>query len=276
MTPLQDFSTKMLEQFGTAAVSFILKLVIALIILLIGFRLVKYIIKLSRKMFEKADMDATLKGFLLSFINIGLRAVVVFIAVTELGIAASSIIAMVTSAMFAIGLSLQGSLANIAGGVVLLFVKPFQAGDYIVDESTGQEGYVKSMGILYTRLLTLDNQTVMIPNGNLANATITNRTYQSKRMEEILVGIEYSEDIDRVRKVMESVAIDDPACLEGEPVNVYVKEFQDSSILMMLRYWVATENYWTSRWWSLEEVKKRFDREGITIPFNQLDVNIRK
>ena len=276
MIPLNDFSSKMLEEFGGAAVGFLVRLLIAIIIVIIGFRLIKYIVKLSRKVFEKAEMDATLMGFLLSFMNIGLKAVAVFIAVTELGIAASSIIAMVTSAMFAIGLSLQGSLANIAGGVVLLFVKPFQAGDYIVDESTGQEGYVKTMGILYTRLLTLDNQTVMIPNGNLANATITNRTYQRKRMEEILVGIEYSEDVDRVRRVMESVARDDPACLEGEPVNVYVKEFQDSSILMMLRYWVDTENYWTSRWRSLEEVKKRFDQEGITIPFNQLDVNLRQ
>jgi len=274
--PIRDFSFKMLSQVVTVIAGFFGRLLVAILILLIGFKLIKYVVKLARKVVERSGVDGTLEGFILSFISIAMRILVIFAAVAELGVGASSIIALLGSASLAVGLSLQGSLSNIAGGVVLLFVKPFTSGDYIVDESSGQEGYVQYISILYTKLLTLDNRTVMIPNGSLANATITNRTYQDKRMEEILVGIEYAEDIDKVRSVLEEVAANEPCCLKGEPITVLVKSFEASSIEIGLRFWVPTDDYLPVRWRTLEAVKKAFDKNGITIPFNQLDVNLVK
>ena len=219
-------------------------------------------------------MDTTLQTFLLSFIKIGGKVLVIFMAVTKIGVAASSIVALLGSAGLALGLSLQGSLSNIAGGVILLLLKPFQVGDYIIEGNSGKEGTVQAIGIMYTKLLSVDNKAIMIPNGNLSNASITNVTYQEKRRVDLNVGIEYSEDIKKVRKVLNALIEKEPARITDEPVKIYVNEFQASSIDIGIRYWVKTEDYWESRWRVLEEIKEEFDNNNIAIPFEQLDVNL--
>ena len=216
-------------------------------------------------------MDTTLQTFLLSFIKIGGKVLVIFMAVTKIGVAASSIVALLGSAGLALGLSLQGSLSNIAGGVILLLLKPFQVGDYIIEGNSGKEGTVQAIGIMYTKLLSVDNKAIMIPNGNLSNASITNVTYQEKRRVDLNVGIEYSEDIKKVRKVLNALIEKEPARITDEPVKIYVNEFRASSIDIGIRYWVKTEDYWESRWRVLEEIKEEFDNNNIAIPFEQLD-----
>lgn len=259
---------------GIVAVNFLGKCLVALLVLLIGFKIAGSIVKMCDRAFGRSRMDETLHTFLISFLKIGLKIIVIFIAVTELGVAASSIVAIVGSAGLALGLSIQGSLANIAGGVVLLFVKPFQVGDYIIEESSGKEGTVEAVGMMYTKLLSVDNKVILIPNGNLANASITNVTHQEKRRVDLTIGIEYNEDIKKVRTLLSQVIEEEEVLLKDEPIQIFVSEFKDSCVDMGVRYWVKTEDYWTSRWRVLENIKYKFDENNVSIPFNQLDVNL--
>lgn len=219
-------------------------------------------------------MDLMIQTFLLSAMKIGLKILVVFIAIQQVGVQASSIIAVIGSAGLAVGMSLQGSLSNIAGGVLLLVVKPFQVGDYILEDSSGQEGTVQAIGIMYTKLSSMDNKAILVPNGNLSNSTIINVTNQDKRRVDLLIGIEYSEDIKKVKDILEKVIESEEVLLKDEPVRIYVSDFKESSIDIGIRYWVKTEDYWDSRWRVLEKIKYAFDQAGVTIPFNQLDVNV--
>ncbi len=263
-----------LGRTGVLFMEFLGNCVIALFILIIGFKLSNHVIKLCKKVFERSKMDLMIQTFLLSALRIGLKILVVFIAIQQVGVQASSIIAVIGSAGLAVGLSLQGSLANIAGGVLLLVVKPFQVGDYILEESSGKEGTVQAIGIMYTRLSSMDNKAILIPNGNLSNATITNVTNQDKRRVNLLIGIEYSEDIKKVKDILSKVIESETVLLRDDPVMIYVSEFKESCIDIGIRYWVKTEDYWDSRWRVLEKIKYAFDEAGVTIPFNQLDVNV--
>lgn len=263
-----------LGKSGTALLDFIGNLIVAVLILFIGLRISKYIVKICTKIFEQSKMDPMLQSFLISFLKIALKILVFIFAITKLGIAASSIIAVVGSAGLAVGLSLQGALSNIAGGVILLLIKPFQVGDYILEDSSGKEGTVQAIGIMYTRLLSVDNKTIMIPNGNLSAASITNYTYQEKRKIDLRIGVGYHDDLRKVRETLFEVLHQEPALLEDEPIQIFVSDYKDSCIEMGIRYFVKTEDYWPSRWRVLENIKYAFDENGISIPFNQLDVNI--
>lgn len=263
-----------LGRTGVLFMEFLGNCVIALLILIIGLKLSNYVVKLCKRVFERSKMDLMIQTFLLSCMRIGLKILVVFIAVQQVGVQASSIIAVIGSAGLAVGLSLQGSLSNIAGGVILLVVKPFQVGDYILEESSGKEGTVQSIGIMYTKLSSMDNKAILIPNGNLSNASITNVTNQDKRRVDLLVGIEYSEDIKKVKEILSEVIESEPVLLKEDPVKVYVSDFRESCIDIGIRYWVRTEDYWESRWRVLEKIKYAFDEADVTIPFNQIDVNV--
>lgn len=271
---ITSFVYEYMGKTGVKMLDFAGRCVVALLILLIGLKVADYLVRLCKKIFEQYGMELMLQSFLLSSLRIGLKILVVFMAVTKIGVAASSIVALVGSAGLAVGLSLQGSLSNIAGGVLLLVVKPFQVGDYIIEDSSGKEGTVQAIGIMYTRLLSVDNKAIMIPNGNLSNASITNVTHQDKRRIDLVIGIEYSADIRQVKDILAGVIEEEPVLLTEEPVQIFVSEFRDSCIDMGIRYWVKTEDYWPSRWRVLENIKYRFDENHISIPFNQLDVNL--
>ena len=274
VTGLKQVIYDYLGQKGILVSDFFFNLIVAVLILVIGFKIIKVIRKILDKIFERSKIDVTLRTFLNSAANIAMKVLVIFLAVTQLGVASSTIVALLGSATLAIGLSLQGSLANIAGGVILLFIKPFRVGDYILEEGSGKEGTVKAIGIIYTELLTADKKVVMIPNGNLANSSITNMTHEHKRRMEISVGISYGQDIGKVRKALLMVAKREKHCLQDDLINVVVTEFLDSSIVVQLRYWVEPQNYWEARFRSLEDIIVTFEEEGITIPYNQLDVHL--
>ncbi|MDO4977211.1 MAG: mechanosensitive ion channel [Eubacteriales bacterium] len=277
ITNYKEIITSILYEYigkkGVGIIDFAFDILISLLILFIGFKLVEVIVKTCRRIFERSNLDPTLQTFLLSFIRLGMKVLIIFWAITKIGVGASSIIAILGSAGLALGLSLQGSLTNIAGGVILLFMKPFQVGDYILDGS-GKEGTVQSIGIMYTKLLSIDNKAIMIPNGELSNATVTNFTFQNKRRVDLLIGISYNDDIRKAKEVLNAMILEEEALLPEEPIEIYVNDYKDSSIELGLRYWVSTENYWTSRWRVLEEIKYAFDANGISIPFNQMDVNV--
>lgn len=265
-----------LENVGSSVIQFAVNFVIALLIVVIGFKCIKYVVGFCQRVFVRANMDPTLQTFLISAIKIGLKVLFVFWAITKMGVAASSVIALLGSGAIALGLAIQGSLTNIAGGVVLLFMKPFKIGDWIVEGGSGKEGTVEGIGIMYTKIVTKDNRMIMIPNGSLASSTITNVSSKETRLEDIIVGIEYSESIKKVREVLNQVLDKEEAILRDQEIEVFVNEFKDSCIDMRIRFWVNSSDYWPCKWRMLENIKEAFDANGISIPFNQLDVNLKK
>lgn len=257
---------------GTGMIDLLCNLIFALLILVVGFKVIKYLVKICQRIFERSNLDDTLQTFLISFIRLGLKILVVFWAITRIGVGASSIIAVLGSAGLALGLSLQGSLSNIAGGVILLFMKPFQVGDYIIEGDS--EGTVQAIGIMYTKILTIDNKAILVPNGALSNATVTNVTFQDRRIVQLFIGISYDDDIRKAKDVLRKLVEDEKCLIPDEQIKIYVNDYKDSCIELGIRYWVKTDDYWESRWRVLEEVKYAFDENGISIPFNQLDVNL--
>lgn len=253
--------------------SFAYRLLIAAVIIFIGVRVARLVHRFLKKTFERTELDLSVSKFLLSAADVAVYALAVFIAAEKIGIPSASIIALLGSAGLAVGLSLQGSLANVAGGILILLMRPFVIGDYIVCEGT--EGTVKNIGLVYTTLTTVDNKIVTVPNGRVSNATIVNVTAQEKRRVDMEVGIGYSSDMKRAKEIIRQIYESHPLVLADEGITVYVGELAASAVIIGGRGWTRTENYWKVKWEITEAVKERFDAEGIEIPFNQIDVNIR-
>lgn len=253
-------------------ITYILMVIVALVIFFIGKKIIKLLIKIIKKSFNRTNLDEGVSRFLASVINIILHILLIILIAGFLGLETTSLAALVGSAGLAIGLSLQGSLANFAGGVLILILKPFTLNDYIVAE--GVEGTVTHIDIFYTRILTVDNKLVVIPNGKLSNAVITNVTNEPVRMIEFSIGIRYEEDIDRVRDILKKLADDNSMVLNDRKADIFVDSFGASAVMIGFRIWVEKENYWRVKWDMQENIKKEFDKCGISIPFDQLDVNI--
>ena len=280
-TSLKSFAHSLIYEYlgktGVKLADFCGDIIGALLILFIGFKIVSYVVKMAHKIFERSIMDTTLQTFLLSFIKIGGKVLVIFMAVTKIGVAASSIVALLGSAGLALGLSLQGSLSNIAGGVILLLLKPFQVGDYIIiAQQNGCEGTVYKIEICYTTLISIDNKHIVIPNGTLSGSIITNVTARDLRKLEIKVGISYDSDIKKAKAILEEILHNDEDTKDDQGMVVFVDELGESSVVMGLRVWVATEKYWPARWRLNELIKEAFDANGIEIPYNQLQVHVKK
>lgn len=255
-------------------VIFALRMIIAPVAFLIGRKLIKGLQKTIKKNLERVNVEVGVVKFTLSLSNILLHFLFIVLLAQILGVETSAIVAILGSAVFAIGLALQGSLSNFAGGVLILVTKPFVVGDYIVAGS--MEGQVTGIDVIYTRLLTVDNRRIVLPNGTLANSEIINVTAEAKRRLDLNVSIDYSENIKKVKDILEELLHGHEMILPKEEISVFVNSFDPSSINIGLRVWVATEDYWALRYRLLEEVKKAFDENQIEIPFDQLDVNIRK
>ena len=185
-------------------------------------------------------------------------------------------IALLGSAGVAVGLALQGTLSNVAGGVLLLILKPFQVGDYIVLTGTDCEGEVAAMDIFYTKLKTIDNRVIVIPNGTLSNSNLINNTKQERRLIDIEVGISYDADIKEVKRILTDIAKNEKRILDQDGVKIFVSSLADSSVMMGIRCWVSTSDYVATKWALNEEIKIQFDEEGIEIPYQKLDVCIKK
>ncbi len=276
---IKQMSLDKLLQYGEglldSIIAFAGDFIVALLIIIIGFKVAKKVAQIVEKILTD-KLDKGVVRFFYSFVNLGIKALVLFSAVTQLGVASSSIIALLGSAGVAIGLALQGSLSNIAGGVLILILKPFQIGDLIREDNSGNEGTVIDIDLFYTRLKTGDNQTIVIPNGIISNCSLTNVTRQEYRRVDLLIGISYNQDIDEVKDVLSSIVNrqDNVIINEERPVQIYVSNFGPSSVDMGLRFWVPMDEYWYIRWAVLEDIKKEFDKRGIEIPYNQLEVKI--
>lgn len=259
--------------WGPSLITFGFNVLLALVIFFIGSRMIKIFRRMLERSFVRVDMEISLRKFLLSVINAMMYCLLCFIIAGQIGVNSASIVALLGSASIAIGLAVQGSLANFAGGVLILLMKPFRVGDYIV--SIGGEGTVHTIGLVYTILTTPDNKQIVIPNGTLSNSPLTNVTAMDKRRLDILVGIGYQADLKKAKEVLKEIFHDQPEILKDEPIDIFVNELADSAVTLGARGWTSVDDYWTTRWEVLEQVKLGFDKAGIEIPYNQLDVNIR-
>lgn len=263
-----------LEGMVPSLLSFLVQVIVAIIVLLIGSRIIKFLLKLIKKSLDRSKVEAGVVTFLCSLVKYSLYFVLAMIILAQFGVTTSSVVAVLGSAGLTLGLALQGSLSNFAGGVLILLLKPFVVGDYIIDGATGQEGTVSSITIFYTKLHTVDNRMILIPNGTLSNSSITNVTHMEKRRIDLLIGVSYEANLAKTKQVLLDVVKSEDKILPGEPVDVYVSELADSSVQMGVRAWVKTEDYWPIRWKMTEDIKNALDANGISIPYPQMDVTI--
>lgn len=255
--------------------SFLVQLAIAVAILLVGIKVIGAIVKMLRKTMEKGNTETGVITFLCSLVKYALYFVLCMIILSQFGVTTGSVVAVLGSAGLTVGLALQGSLQNFAGGVLILLLKPFAVGDYIIDNGSGDEGTVSAITIYYTKLLTIDNRMILIPNGSLSNSSITNVTGMEKRRVDIVVGVAYESDLAKVKRVLEQVVASEPAVLTEEAKDVFVSELADSSVNMGIHVWVKTSDYWTAKWRMTENIKNALDENGISIPYPQLDVQVK-
>ena len=268
-----SFDWSVVTEFLTGkALPVAVKVLIALLIYFIGMKLIKGCVNLTKKAMEKAKVDAGVQSFLLSALRIVLYIALLLVILTYFGFQVTSLAALVASAGVTVGLALQGSLSNLAGGVLILVLKPFKIGDYIIAQ--GYEGTVTDIEIFYTTLSTGDNKKIVLPNGALSNGNIVNVSYQEFRRLDMVFGVSYNADIKKVKDILTSLGEKHELVEKDRGVTVFVNEFAASSIDFGFRVWTRSENYWTLKWELMEQVKEAFDANGIEIPFNQLDVHV--
>ncbi len=262
-----------IEKYGQQLIDFLPNIIGAILMLVIGLWLIKILNKFIKKFFDKKDYDPTLENFIASLINWGLKILLFVLVITQLGVESASLVAIIGAAGLAIGLALQGSLANFAGGVLILLLKPFKVGHWI--QAQGVEGTVQEINIFNTKLITFGNQLAVIPNGKLSNDNIINYTEEGIRRESLIFGIGYDDDIKHAKEILLSLVMEQEAVLkiEDKMPMVAVAELGDSSVNLTLRYWAKNEDFWNLRWLVLEEGKERLEAGGITIPFPQRDVH---
>ncbi len=263
-----------LEDLFPKLFDFILQVALAFVVIVIGVKVIGWIRKILRRSLERHEADTGLVQFLDSFVKIVLYLLLGISIMQKFGLETTSVVAAIGSVGVAIGLALQGSLANFAGGVILLLLKPFKVGDYIIQG--GLEGTVTEIQLFYTTLLTADNRKVVIPNGQLADNSLVNVTAAETRRLDIRVGIGYQSDIKLARKLLLKLGEADEDTLkeDGKAPMAVVDELGDSAVTMLLRVWTPTDKYWDVKFRLTEAVKLSFDEAGVEIPFNQLDGHV--
>ena len=253
---------------------FIIEVALAFVFIVIGMKLIGWVRKILRKSLEKNHADTGLVQFLDSLVKYGLYILLALTILQRFGVQTTSIVAAIGSVGVAIGLALQGSLSNFAGGVIILLIKPFKVGDYVIQGSL--EGTVSEIQLFYTTLTTPDNRKIIIPNGQLADNSLINATAADTRRLDIKVGISYNSDVKLANDLLLKLGENDSDTLkeEGKAPMAAVDELADSSVNMLLRVWTPTDKYWDVKFRLTEAVKFAFDEAGIEIPFNQLDVHL--
>ncbi len=246
-------------------------LILAIFIFFVGLWVMRVINRLVARFFEKKDYDLTLESFLQSFIRIALKVILFVIVVTQLGVKSSSLVAMVGAAGLAIGLALQGSLANFAGGVLILIFRPFKVGDFI--SAQGIDGVVKEITIFTTKLNTFGNQVAIIPNGQLSNNNIVNYNAETTRRDKIDIGIGYNSNIKTAKDILLQICAEHEGIMKEPAPEVYVGELGDSSVNLTLRFWATNDDFWAAHFHVLETLKYEFDTANIEIPFPQRTVH---
>lgn len=266
---------KFLKELPEKAWHLGLRIVLAFVCFMIGVQCIKLLRKIIKKSLEKANADVGVMQFIDSLIKVGAYAVLVMLIAASFGVDATSLLAVFGSAGVAIGLALQGSLSNLAGGVLILILKPFKVGDYIIEDTNKNEGTVTEIQIFYTKLTTGDNKVIVLPNGTLANSSLTNVTHTPYRRNEIRIGISYDSDIRTAKQVLYRLLEKDEKVLQDMDKNVFVHELADSSVVIGVRCWFKNEDFWEGRWNLIENAKYALEENGIVLAYPQLDVHVR-
>ena len=264
-----------LVRLGGSALDLLMKIALALVAYFVVKKILKRFCRWLSGQMERKNVDVSVRSFVLSIIRYGVMIFTVVTIVVNLDlIQASSIAAVIASAGVGISLALQGGLSNFAGGVIILLLKPFRAGDYIIVPEAQVEGTVKKIEMYYTTVTSIDNQVIMVPNASLTNNTVTNVTAMDRRKLEVKVGVGYQTDLKKAKEILQQLLEADSRVEEKER-QVFVDSLGESAVVLGFRAWVKTEDYWAVKWEMNEKIKARFDEEGIEIPYNQLDVTIR-
>lgn len=265
---------KIIEKISDGLLDFSGKLLMAIIIILVGFKIINIIMKRVNKGIGFNKLEATTRTFISSIINISLKAIVIIMAITAIGVPMTSIIAIVGSFGLALGLALQGGLSNIAGGLMIMIFKPFKVGDFI--DTHTDSGTVKEINVFHTVIVTLENKVVVLPNGNLSNSVIVNYTKMNKRNLHLKFSVSYNSDIDKVKKAILDAVKKSGYELSDTETVVALDEHADSALIFILKVWINTKDYWEAKYDICELVKKEFDKRNISIPYPQLDVHLDK
>lgn len=250
-------------------------IVVAVIFMVVCFKLVKLLLRILRKSFVRSKLDPSVAGFFISAVKIVLNVLIVLTAASIVGFQITSFITILGTAGVTLGLALQGSLSNLAGGLLILILKPFRVGDYIVENNTHCEGTVVSIDIFYTRLITFDNKSVVIPNGNISNTSLVNVTEHDMRRVDIPFSVAYDSDMEKVKRVTIETIKDVDGYLPDEQILFYIDEFADSGINMYVKFYATIEKFFDAKWDAMWKLKKAFDENDIEIPFNQMDVHMK-
>ena len=251
-----------------------LKVIFAIVVFCLGRILIKWIRKIVGKSLERSNVDKGVEQFVDSMLRFGLYFVLIFTIATKFGVDAASVAAVIASAGVTLGFALQGSLSNFAGGVLILILKPFKVGDYIIEDTNKNEGTVKEIQIFYTKLSTIDNRIIVIPNGMLTNNSLTNVTEKDERQLDLRISISYHADIRRAKEITEGILRDESAVLKDAQRNVFVAELADSAVILGVRAWVKSDEFWPAKWRLLENIKLEFTDNGIEIPYPQMTVHM--
>lgn len=258
------------REYANKFIDYLPTLMAAIALLIIGLWVIKLIIRYLKKLFERKDYDPTLEQFTVNAASWGLKILLFVLVITQLGVESASLVAAIGGAALAIGLALQGSLSNLAGGVLIIVLKPFKVGDWI--EAQGVSGSVVEISLFYTKLDTFGNQRVVIPNGELSNDNITNYSFNKTRKENLSFGISYDDDIKKAKEVLTNMVMEQEKILKDPAPQIIVAELGDSSVNFSVRYFAELPDFWDLHWYMIEEGKIRLEEAGMTIPYPQRDV----
>ena len=250
-----------------------IKLIIGIFLLWIGWKLAKKIVNILNKTLERRNVDVTIRSFLDTFLEVILKGLVVLVVLEYVGIKTTGVAALVASAGVAIGLALQGSLSNFAGGLVILLIRPFNVGDYV--EGAGHNGVIEKIGMFYTHMVSVDNKLILVPNGTLANGSIVNYSAKELRRVDLTFGVGYEQDILKVKRVLSNIVEAHDLILKTPEPFIALSNHGDSAINFVVRVWVNNSDYWKVHFDLLESVKLAFDNEDISIPYPQMDLHIK-
>lgn len=265
---------KILDTVIEYALKFGKNILISIIIYFVASKLIKWVLKLTTKALNRGKIEPIVVKFVYSIIKVGLYVLLFIAIVSILGIPTTTFVTLFGTVTLSVGLALQGSLANFAGGVLILIFKPFKVGDYIV--ACGDEGTVVGIDVFYTKLATVDNKMIVIPNGTLANSSVKNVSAMDKRRVDVQVGISYESDIASAKSVLMGIIDKNENVLRDNPINVFVASLDASQVTLETRVWVSSDKYWETKWALTEQYKLALDAAGIEIPFNQLSVTIKQ
>lgn len=258
------------KEYATKLIDYLPTLIGALALLFIGLWVIKLIVKYVGKLFEKKDYDETLEVFTLNALRWGLRIMLFVLVITQLGVQSASLVAAIGAAGLAIGLAMQGSLSNLAGGVLIIILKPFKIGDWI--EAQGVSGSVVEISLFYTKLNTFGNQLAILPNGDLSNNNIINYSSNGTRKENMGFGISYDDDLKKAKEVLRKLVEEQDDILKDPAPQIIVSELGADSVNFSVRYYAENSKFWDLHWFMIEEGKIRLEEAGMTIPYPQRDV----